>query len=295
MSINSYSNNVYSQSGEDGIIGRLLSLISEKSQLSNWCVEFGAWDGKFLSNTFHLLENKNFNAVYIESDPKKFRLLVSNMKSYTVNCINTFVDISNNKLDYILRNTLIPTEFDVLSIDIDGCDYYIFESLQIYRPKIILIEYNPTIPNDVYFVQEPDFNLSYGASALAIQQLANNKNYTVVAVTATNIILVDHKYIQDDWQLNSDLSILRPDNALKISMFFGYDGTVLFSTNKIYYPWLGLHLSPHDFQFFPKYLRTQNISFFKKFIMIIYLFIFKRHVLKADHLRMGASWFFSKY
>ena len=44
--------------------------------------------------------------------------------------------------------------FDFLSIDVDGCDYYLFESLTKYKPKLICIEYNPTIPNDVEFIQE---------------------------------------------------------------------------------------------------------------------------------------------
>ncbi len=43
--------------------------------------------------------------------------------------------------------------FDFLSIDIDGCDYHIFEQLELFTPKIICIEFNHMIPNEVEFVQ----------------------------------------------------------------------------------------------------------------------------------------------
>ena len=72
MNLKSYSDNIYSQSGEDGIIKYLLSLISESHPLSKWCVEFGAWDGKFLSNTFNLVENYSYKGVYIEGSKKHF-------------------------------------------------------------------------------------------------------------------------------------------------------------------------------------------------------------------------------
>ena len=72
MNINSNSNNIYSQSGEDGIIKQFLLLISESHSLSKWCVEFGAWDGKFLSNTFNLVENFSSKGVYIEGSKKHF-------------------------------------------------------------------------------------------------------------------------------------------------------------------------------------------------------------------------------
>ena len=73
MNLKSYSDNIYSQSGEDGIIKYLLSLISESHPLSKWCVEFGAWDGKFLSNTFNLVETYSYKAVYIKSNKKLYK------------------------------------------------------------------------------------------------------------------------------------------------------------------------------------------------------------------------------
>jgi len=295
MNIINYSDNVYSQSGEDGIIKQLLSLISESHPLSKWCVEFGAWDGKFLSNTFNLVKNHSYKGVYIESNTKHFIDLKNNMKLFDVICLNTYVGINtHDNIDYILSSTPIPDNFDVLSIDIDGCDFFILESIKNYRPKIIIIEYNPTIPNDVYFVQQPDFSVNHGASALAIQKLAQSKDYIVVAVTATNLILLDKKYIKNEWNIISDLSTLMPEKNTKIVIFFGYDGTVLCNTNTIIYPWLGLSFLPKDLQVIPKYLRKYNRSFIQKILLGIYILSIKPHSLNVDHLKKSLFWLFKK-
>jgi hypothetical protein len=71
--------NVHSQNGEDGVIEEILSRIGW-SNLSLWAAEFGAWDGQHLSNTFSLVETRNFNSVYIEGDSEKFIDLVLTAK-----------------------------------------------------------------------------------------------------------------------------------------------------------------------------------------------------------------------
>ena len=62
---NKYRKNKYSQNGEDGVLQEILKRLNIKK---GWVCEFGAWDGKHLSNTFNLVEKKNFQAVYIEGN-----------------------------------------------------------------------------------------------------------------------------------------------------------------------------------------------------------------------------------
>ncbi len=70
---NQYQSNVYSQNGEDGVIEELLKCL----EIDNgWVCEFGAQDGKHLSNTFRLIETKRFNGVFIEGDSEKFKDLL---------------------------------------------------------------------------------------------------------------------------------------------------------------------------------------------------------------------------
>jgi len=68
-----YKKNIFSQYGEDGIIEEIFKRLESVSDKQ--CCEFGAWDGKFLSNTCNLITNHNYEAILIESDKKKFNEL----------------------------------------------------------------------------------------------------------------------------------------------------------------------------------------------------------------------------
>src|SRR6202044_3183268 len=82
-----------------------------------------------------------------------------------------------DRLDEILATTAIPPDFDVLCIDIDGNDYHVWAALDRYRPKVVVIEYNPTIPNEIAFVQAPDPAVAQGASLAAVAELGERKGY----------------------------------------------------------------------------------------------------------------------
>ena len=79
--LNKYSKKIYSQFGEDGIILEILNRLGSQN-LDNWCVEFGAWDGIHLSNTFNLVQ-QGWNAVYIEGDKSRYKDLIRTSKKYT--------------------------------------------------------------------------------------------------------------------------------------------------------------------------------------------------------------------
>ena len=81
--------------------------------------------------------------------------------------------------------------FDILSIDIDGFDYQIFESLNRFKPKIVITEYNPTIPNDVSYIQPYNTKSRHGSSVKSLIELGESKGYIPVALTDTNLFLLD--------------------------------------------------------------------------------------------------------
>src|SRR5258708_13832303 len=150
-----YASNVTSQSGEDGIIAKALSLLPDRT---SWCVEFGGWDGRLYSNTYDLVASRNYRGVFIESDPVRFRdLQLTHGASGRNVLLNAFVGFSKSDgLDVLLSRCDIPREFDLLSIDIDGNDYYVWEAVDEYRPKLVVIEFNPTLSNSVLFVQKKE-------------------------------------------------------------------------------------------------------------------------------------------
>ena len=96
--LSDYSDNTYSQYGEDGIIEEILNRIENKYSLDNWCVEFGAWDGIYLSNTCRLIRERNFNAVLIEGDKNKVKELEVNFPQENVFKICKFIHFAANRL-----------------------------------------------------------------------------------------------------------------------------------------------------------------------------------------------------
>ena len=188
-----YKKNFYSQNGEDGIIFEILKRLKLKSK-NNWCCEFGAWDGIHGSNTFNLVKNYNFNAVYIEGDKKKYLDLLNTGKKFKkIIPFNKFVTYKKNSpksLDKILQKTNIIKNFDVLSIDIDSFDLAVWKSLKKYRPKIVIIEINSGIPPGV---RQMHGNGKIGNSFTSTVELAKKKNYQLVCHTG-NCVFIDKKY-----------------------------------------------------------------------------------------------------
>ena len=182
-----YKSNVTSQSGEDGLIAEILRRIGTESR---FCVEFGAWDGKHLSNTWSLWHDQGWSAVLIEGDPSKAADLEASLADYpavTAHC--AFVAASGeNTLDAILQRLGAPRVVDVLSIDIDGDDYQVFDSVESFPARVVVIEYNPTIPPHLELIGTP--GSYFGSSARSLYKLAQAKGYALAACTTTNLIFV---------------------------------------------------------------------------------------------------------
>jgi len=253
-----HSNNITSQYGEDGIIQKILEIMPDKD---NWCVEFGSWDGMQFSNTYSLITDKDYSAVLIEGSSKKFKDLLETFKGNDrAICMNSFVGFdTSNKLDTILSETDIPQNFDFLSIDIDGNDYHIWESVSKYKPKVVIIEFNPTIPNQVEFVQPKDMSLNLGSSILSIIKLGNLKGYELVSVTAINAIFVDKKYFDLFNIRDNSIAALRKDMSYITYLFSGYDGSV-FIRGHCQNPWTRVPFRESKMQILPKWARKRFIE-----------------------------------
>lgn len=256
--LSQFANNVHSQYGEDGIIAEILRRIAEARPLDRWCVEFGAWDGVYLSNTCNLIRSQGYRAVLIEGNPQKHRALCANMPGAEIVKLCRFVQFEGpSRLDAILKTTPIPPDFDFLSIDIDGCDYFIFESLSDYRPKLVCIEFNPTIPNDALFVQPKDFSVKQGSGPASLTLLAEKKGYGLVAATECNLFFVRREFLRVVLGRDESpaLGALRDDSAVRVFLFSGYDGTVLIDKPTFRLPWHGLDVGAQALQQLPRALR----------------------------------------
>ena len=249
-----HKHDVYSQSGEDGIIEKILEVLPHHDR---WCVEFGAWDGLHLSNTRNLIESKGYSAVLIEADENKFRDLRDNYSSRNnIVTINSFVGFGEkDNLDQILSAIPIPSDFDVLSIDIDGNDYHVWKSISKLRPKVVIIEFNPTIPTPIRFVQPQDPSINQGASLLSLVELGKAKGYELVSVLPFNAIFVRAEYYPL-FQIESNAPVvLRTDEESITYLFSGYDGKI-FLRGSCKLPWNGIELKESKVQHTPRFLQT---------------------------------------
>lgn len=182
-----YKGNVYSQNGEDGVLEELLKRLGIQN---GYACEFGAWDGKHLSNTFNLV-TKGWCAVYIESDEPRFRDLLETCKEYP-KIVPIMALVDNKKsptcLDALLKPTDIPHDFDLLSIDIDSYDYQVWDTLKNYQPKVVVVEINSGIfPNVLDHIH--GVNGCIGTGFLPMLKLARSKGYTFAFHTG-NMVFV---------------------------------------------------------------------------------------------------------
>ena len=223
------SSNVYSQFGEDGIIEEIFSIIGTGAKL---CVEFGAWDGFHMANTANLWTN-DWKGVLIEGNKRRFEKLVKNVSEYVCECICAFVESSGpNSLEALLDKQNICNQIDLLSIDIDGNDYYIFNSLEKIRPKVVICEYNPTIPAEIDLLAEE--GNYFGCSVSALNRIANEKGYFLVAITDTNCFFVLEEYREHFSEYETSLSSIKIDNHITY-FITSYSGEYVLSKTDLAY------------------------------------------------------------
>lgn len=218
-----FLSNVYSQNGEDGVLEEICSRLGllDNSMSPGWCVEFGAWDGKHLSNTFLLVEMRQWNAVYIEGDTERFQDLVeTSLQHPTIIPICAFISPeqdSPNSLAKILHETPTPKDFDILSIDIDSFDLDIWEQFEVFRPKIVVIEINSSIWPGLFW-RHSYLPLAHcylnGNSFSSTVRVAESLGYILVCHTGNCIFVrgdLIHKVDIADRYLKDPALLFKPD------------------------------------------------------------------------------------
>ena len=184
-----YKYNIYSQNGEDGIIEEVFKRLGLDKFNKFWVVEFGAWDGKHLSNTFNLIK-KGASSCLIEGDSTKFLDLLDTKKEYSnIYPIEAFVGgMDENSLDSLLGQTPIKKNYEVLSIDVDS-----YENLEIWKnytgnPILVIIE-----ANTAYLPFERNIPKDFGNTFYDTNQVAIEKGYKLIAHTP------NHFYIKKEF------------------------------------------------------------------------------------------------
>jgi len=251
------ASDVTSQFGEDGIISAALDLLPGKNA---WCIEFGAWDGRLCSNTCNLITSRGYRGVLIESDAKRFCDLQRTHGGGKNILLNASVGFSEtDSLDALLPPE-VPKDVDLLSIDIDGNDYHTWAAIKSFRPKLVIIEFNPTIATGVPFVQEKDERINQGSSAASLVDLGRAKGYELIAMTRINLLFVDSAYYPLFHIPDNSLEVMRADESDVPHIFVGFDGRVFLSEHgrlgSISLLWHGLTLRESAVQRLPRLLQA---------------------------------------
>ncbi|MEI8348683.1 MAG: hypothetical protein WCI77_00880 [Candidatus Omnitrophota bacterium] len=187
-----YRKNYYSQNGEDGVIREILKRLDIKD---SWFVDVGAWDGRYLSNTFLLLQ-KGWKGVDIEADNTSYNDLLKTANKFPARLFAIFAKVTvegDDCLDSLLSRTQIPKEFGLLNIDIDSYDWWVWKTLNNYYPKIVIIEINSSFSPGIKHVQPANVvgleTTIFGASFTSTLSLGEEKGYRLVCHTG-NMIFV---------------------------------------------------------------------------------------------------------
>lgn len=170
--------NVTSQNGEDGVLAALFDRIGARSQ---WCFEVGAHDGIRCANTW-ILRQSGWQAVLIEADDLLFDRLQANCYGRA----HLFHErITPDSLDLILAGVGMPLDLDLGVIDIDGEDLRVWEGLQVHRPRVMLVEFNPAGDG----IQGGRAEWQAGLDSIAT--LGHHKGYLLAATMVCNALFVD--------------------------------------------------------------------------------------------------------
>lgn len=236
VQLNTFARNVTSQFGEDGILEEIFRRIGETDRV---CVEFGAWDGKHLSNTWQLWHDKGWRAVLIEGDRARYEALRASLAAFPkVQPVQAFVTAEGeNSLDRILARCGLEGTFDLLSIDIDGDEYHVWKAMTALRARVVVVEFNPTIPPELDLVQTP--GAYFGASAGALVRLAQTKGYALAACTSTNCVFVS----ADEFEMLAILPVSLQSAFPRDNLTYvinSYDGATFVNRNPTYSPRLPL-------------------------------------------------------
>jgi hypothetical protein len=184
---------VLSQNGEDGIIDYLLDAVGVGPGVF---IEFGFMDME--CNCLHLAFARDFQGLLMDGSARgcqHARDAYRWLGKPRIRVANAFVTAEN--LDDLIAQQGFSGEIDVLSIDVDGVDYWLWEGLEVVRPRIVAIEYNAsmgddraiTVPYEPAFVRwnKHDSGLYHGVSLLALERLGEHKGYRLVGCDSMGV------------------------------------------------------------------------------------------------------------
>jgi hypothetical protein len=175
----------FCQCDEDGILAEIFKRIGTTTKRF---IEFGVGDAR-VNNTILLLL-QGWSGAWIDSSADHLTLAVQRFKGFPIEALHSFVTIDNADA---LITKLSKGDLDLLSIDVDGNDYWLWKAITTVRPRVVVIEYNAIFPPEMrktiayneQFVWNAD--TYFGASLGALEALGREKQYSLVGCSSSGV------------------------------------------------------------------------------------------------------------
>ena len=235
-SINDYEFKVFSQFGDDGILQYLIKNLDIKTK---FFVEFGV-ENYEEANTRFLLECNNWQGLVIDSSSKYISHIKKQNYYWKFRLKTEESFITKENINLILKKHKINGQIGILSIDIDGNDYWIWKEINNIDPQIVIIEYNALFGkiNSVSIPYKENFNRSdnknskniiYGASLEALYRLGKSKGYSLIGtnLNGNNAYFIKNNLVPQNSNIIKDCT---PNDCYKINSFkesFDKNGNIL--------------------------------------------------------------------
>jgi len=215
---------VFSQFGDDGIIQYLIAHLEIPPELSTF-VEFGVQDYSE-SNTRFLLINDNWRGLVMDGDKQSIESIKARDMywRHDLSALCRWIDRDN--IDQILRESGFSGEIGILSIDIDGNDYWVWQRIDAVRPVVVIAEYNSvfgarraiTVPYDPAFNRTKAHysNLYWGASLAALAYVGRAKGYAFVG---SNLAGNNAYFVREDYLGRGGIVAIGPEQGYVESRF----------------------------------------------------------------------------
>ncbi len=184
---------IFSQWGDDGIIQYLTNNIENPTKTF---IEFGVED-YVESNTRFLLINDNWTGFIMDGSEQHISKIQNSdlYWKYDVTAKCAFID--KNNINELLSSSGLGKNIGILSIDLDGVDYWIWKNINAVNPEIVIAEYNSTFGDEraITVPYKQDFRrdkehfsyLYFGASLPALCALAEEKGYYFVGSNSNGV------------------------------------------------------------------------------------------------------------
>lgn len=196
-----------SQNGEDGVLQKIFDIIGVTNK---YYVDFGAGNGHYASNVKYFKEAYGWEGLLLEG--------IRTAGDPSINLHPAFITAEN--ICDIFKQHNVPSEFDLISIDIDGNDFYVWQALSAqYKPRVVVIEFNRCFNYDEDKVMAYDANYRWdsseycGASICALYNLGRSLGYSLVYQESSGANLF---FIRDDALEQAEITFKNSNDVAKL-------------------------------------------------------------------------------